>query len=135
MTNCGLCSNRQNPITRRDMLRHCGAGFGMVALAALLGEEASGQTADSRRPAPGPLTPKPPMFKARCKRIIHLFPHGGPSQVDTFDPKAILTRDSGKAFPYSKPRVQFSATGNLLKSPWEFKHYGQSGIEVSDLFP
>ncbi len=61
--------------------------------------------------------------------------HGGPSQVDTFDPKPLLTRDHGKPCPITKPRVQFAETGNLLRSPWEFKKYGQSGIEVSDLFP
>ncbi len=61
--------------------------------------------------------------------------HGGPSQVDTFDPKPALKRDHGKPFPGQKPRVQFAATGNLLQSPWEFKKYGKSGLEVSDLFP
>jgi hypothetical protein len=61
--------------------------------------------------------------------------HGGPSQVDTFDPKPLLNRDNGKPYPGPRPRVVFAQTGNLLKSPWEFKKYGQSGIEVSDLFP
>lgn len=75
------------------------------------------------------------MFPAKAKRVIFLFMHGGPSQVDTFDPKPLLTRDNGKPLPFAKPRVQFAQTGNLLKSPWEFKKYGQSGIEVSDLFP
>jgi hypothetical protein len=60
---------------------------------------------------------------------------GGPSQVDTFDPKPLLTRDDGKPLPFAKPRVQFNSTGNLLKSPWEFKQYGESGLWVSDLFP
>src|SRR5207247_8248053 len=75
------------------------------------------------------------MFPAKANRVIFLFMHGGPSQVDTFDPKPLLTRDHGKPCPIAKPRVQFAQTGNLLKSPWEFKKYGQSGIEVSDLFP
>ena len=75
------------------------------------------------------------MFPAKAKRVIFLFMHGGPSQVDTFDPKPLLTRDNGKPLPFAKPRVQFAQTGNLLESPWEFKKYGQSGIEVSDLFP
>ena len=60
---------------------------------------------------------------------------GGPSHVDTFDPKPLLTRDDGKPLPFAKPRVQFAATSNLLKSPWSFQQYGQSGIWVSDLFP
>ena len=60
---------------------------------------------------------------------------GGPSQVDTFDPKPLLTRDDGKPFPLEKPRVQFNSTGNLLKSPWAFRQYGECGHWVSDLFP
>lgn len=118
------------PITRRQMLTRCSAGFGMLALAALMGEEAI--AADS---AKNPLAPKKPHFPARAKRIIFLFMHGGPSQVDTFDPKPLLIRDHGKPYPGNKPRVQFAETGNLLRSPWEFRRYGQSGIEVSDLFP
>jgi len=60
---------------------------------------------------------------------------GGPSHVDTFDPKPLLTRDDGKKLPFAKPRVQFNSTGNLLKSPWKFEQYGKSGMWVSDLFP
>ena len=74
-------------------------------------------------------------FPARAKRVIFLFMHGGPSHVDTFDYKPQLKQDDGKPLPFDKPRVQFSQTGNLLKSPWEFKQYGQSGAWVSDLFP
>ncbi len=120
------------PTTRREMLNQCSAGFGMVALAALFGENAA--EAAAKTPI-SPLSPKTPMFAPRAKRVIFLFMHGGPSQVDTFDPKPLLTRDHGKPYPFSKPRVVFAQTGNLLKSPWEFKKYGQSGIEVSDLFP
>jgi hypothetical protein len=60
---------------------------------------------------------------------------GGPSHVDTFDPKPLLDRDHGKPLPFAKPRVQFAPTGNLLKSPWRFRQYGESGIPVSELFP
>ncbi len=60
---------------------------------------------------------------------------GGPSQVDTFDPKPLLDRDDGKPLPFDKPRVQFNSTGNLLKSPWRFRQYGDSGLWVSELFP
>ncbi len=119
------------PVTRREMLMQCSAGFGMLALAGLFGEQSAALAAGAKNP----LAPKPTMFPPRAKRIIFLFMHGGPSQVDTFDPKPLLTRDSGKPFPGAKPRVQFAQTGNLLRSPWEFKKYGQSGIEVSDLFP
>lgn len=114
--------------SRRQMLSHCAAGFGSVALAGLM----SGTTgAESRHP----LEPKTPHFPARAKRVIFLFMHGGPSQVDTFDYKPLLERDHGKPLPFSKPRVFSSATGNLLKSPWKFQQYGQSGLWVSDLFP
>ncbi|MDQ2730861.1 MAG: DUF1501 domain-containing protein [Armatimonadota bacterium] len=124
-----LCSHCVRPISRREMLKEFSAGFGMLAFAALLGEE-KGMAA-----AVNPLAARAPMFPARAKRVIFLFMHGGPSQVDTFDPKPLLTRDDGKPLPFAKPRVQFASTGNLLKSPWEFKKYGQSGIEVSELFP
>lgn len=69
------------------------------------------------------------------KRVIFLFMHGGPSQVDTFDYKPQLIKDHGKPLPFNKPRVFSSQTGNLLKSPWEFRQYGASGAWVSDLFP
>jgi hypothetical protein len=118
-------------LSRRDLLRRCSLGFGGLALAALLGDEARGQ-AES---AANPLAPRPPHFPARAKRIIFLFMKGGPSQVDTFDPKPRLQRDDGKPLPFPKPRLQFAETGNLLASPWKFQKYGQSGIEVSELFP
>ena len=76
-----------------------------------------------------------PHFRPRAKRVIFLFMHGGPSQIDTFDYKPLLARDAGKPLPFAKPRVQFAETGNLLASPWKFRQYGQSGGWVSDLFP
>ena len=124
----------RQPLTRREMLSQCGTGFGMTALLGLMAEQsqaANGVAGTSLNP----MAPHAPMFAPRAKRVIYLFMHGGPSQVDTFDPKPLLTRDSGKPFPGEKPRVQFAQTGNLLASPWEFKKYGKSGIEVSDLFP
>jgi uncharacterized protein DUF1501 len=114
---------------RRQMLKNTGVGFGYLALASLLGENtARGASVD-------PLAARPPHFPARAKRVIFLFMKGGPSHVDTFDHKPLLDRDHGKPLPFAKPRVQFAPTGNLLKSPWKFQKYGQSGIEVSDLFP
>ena len=117
------------------MLKTCGAGFGMLAFAALFGDSASANPQSAIRNPQSPLAPKRPMFTPRAKRVIFLFMHGGPSQVDTFDPKPLLARDNGKPYPFAKPRVQFAETGALLKSPWEFKKYGRSSIEVSDLFP
>jgi hypothetical protein len=64
-----------------------------------------------------------------------MFMKGGPSHVDTFDPKPLLTRDHGKLPPFELPRITFAKQGNLLKSPWKFRQYGESGLPVSDLFP
>ncbi len=82
-----------------------------------------------------PLTAKKTHFAPRAKRVIFLFMKGGPSHVDTFDPKPLLQRDDGKPYPFQTPRVTFAATGKLLKSPWKFRQYGQSGLPVSELFP
>jgi hypothetical protein len=71
----------------------------------------------------------------RAKRVIFLFMHGGPSQIDTFDYKPLLERDDGKPLPFDKPRIQFAQTGNLMRSPWKFAQHGQSGAWVSELFP
>ena len=117
------------PISRRALLNRSAVGFGSLALASLFGEEAR-----SAEPA-HPLAAAMPHFAARAKRIIFLFMGGGPSQVDTFDYKPLLTRDDGKPLPFEKPRIQFNSTANLLKSPWQFKQYGKSGLWVSDLFP
>ncbi len=111
--------------SRRHMLRQSAVGFGNLALAGLLAEETLA----------GPLSARPARFPARAKRIIFLFMHGGPSQVDTFDYKPLLKRDHGKPLPFPKPRVVSSPTGNLLQSPWKFCQHGQSGAYVSELFP
>src|SRR5215204_5665742 len=114
--------------TRRDLLRASANGFGLLALADLLAGSA-------RADAPDPLAPRAGHFKAKARRVIFLFMHGGPSQVDTFDPKPELAKHDNKAFPGQKPRVQFAQTGNLLASPWAFRPGGKCGTPVSDLFP
>lgn len=118
------------PLSRRYLLRRAACGFGAVGLAAMLQEQglASGPK--------NPLAPKAPHFQPKAKRIIFLFMHGGPSAMDTFDPKPRLDQDHGKPYPFKRP-LTFAegSTGNLLKSPWKFKQYGQSGIPVSELFP
>lgn len=119
-------------LTRRELLRRSSAGFGSLALTALLGQEAKAAAPES---AASPLAIRAPHFPARAKRVIFLFMHGGPSQVDTFDYKPLLERDDGKPLPFPKPRVVSSATGNLLRSPWKFEQHGQSGAWVSELFP
>jgi hypothetical protein len=118
-------------MSRRELLRWSGGGFAALALAGLLAEESR-----AGEPDPGdPLAPHPPHFPARAKRVIFLFMHGGPSQVDTFDHKPLLERDHGKPLPFPKPRVVSSQTGNLLRSPFRFQRHGESGIAVSELFP
>ena len=114
---------------RRDLLQLSSAGFGSLALSGILGLE------QARAAAADPLAVRAPHFPARAKRVIFLFMHGGPSQVDTFDYKPLLKRDHGKPLPFARPKVVSSETFNLLQSPWGFKQYGQSGAWVSDLFP
>jgi hypothetical protein len=120
------------PLDRRGFLRQAGCGFGAVALAALLANrdiEAAGQ-----QPA-SPLAPRPPHFRPQAKNVIFLYMDGGPSQVDTFDPKPRLTKDHGQPFAMKMEPTQFNNNGSTLGSPWKFKQYGESGIPVSDLFP
>jgi hypothetical protein len=128
------CGRLTRVHSRRDLLRVSAAGFGWLALRQLLGAEAI-RTPAAIPTASGPLTVRASHFAPRAKRMIFLFMHGGPSQVDTFDHKPLLTRDHGKPYPFAKPRVVSSPTANLLRSPWEFRQYGQSGAWVSDLFP
>ena len=117
------------PLTRREMLQKSSAGFGALALAGLLGEEARAAATDN------PLASRQPHFPAKAKRIIFLFMHGGVSQVDSFDYRPALQRDTGKPYPGKKPRIVSSATGNLVASPYSFKQYGQCGQWASDIFP
>jgi len=98
----------------------------MLGLSSLLGEEAK---ADFENP----LAPKPPHFPAKAKHVIHLFMNGGPSQVDTFDPKPALEKYVGKKLPSPNLRTE-RPTGAAFPSPFKFKKYGESGLEVSELF-
>lgn len=113
-------------ISRREMLRRSSAGFGSLALAALLGSDS--QAAQQK-------IVQQPHFTPKAKRVIFLFMHGGPSHMDTFDYKPQLQKDSGKPLPFDKPRVFSATTGNLLGSPWKFKQHGESGAWVSEVFP
>jgi len=126
------CGQFQQVFNRRDWLRQSSAGFGLLALQGMLGR----QQVSASEAAPGnPLAPRAPHFAPRAKRVIFLFMHGGPSQVDTFDYKPLLARDHGKPLPFDKPRVVSSETGNLLASPWKFRQHGDSGTWISELFP
>ncbi len=123
------------PISRRQMLRRFASGFGMVGLAGLLAEDLVSSVLAGESSSANPLSVKPPQYPAKAKRIIFLFMSGGPSHVDTFDPKPRLAKDNGKPLPFEKPKLERTKTGNLLQSPWTFKQYGQAGIAVSELFP
>src|SRR5262245_11455387 len=113
------------PLSRREMLHRVGTGMGVLGLGALLADEAS---------AANPLAPKGSHFRPRAKRVIHLFMNGGPSQVDTFDPKPSLVKYSGQQPPSGIKRTE-RKTGGLMPSPFKFAKHGQSGIEVSEIFP
>lgn len=108
-----------SPLTRRQMLSRCAAGFGSIALAGL---------ADASRP-------KPPGFRARAKNVIFLYMDGGVSQVDSFDPKPTLDRYNGQPFQQKIEPTQFDNVGTTLASPWKFAQHGESGQWVSTLFP
>ena len=115
---------------RRQLLKHTAIGFGGLAMAALLE-----RTGFSDNPMSIADTGKLARIPALAKRIVFLFMKGGPSHVDTFDPKPLLDRDHGKEPPFALPDVTFAKQGTLLKSPWKFHQHGQSGLPVSELFP
>ena len=128
-------------LTRRDALRRAGMGFGSLALGTLMAENGQARPALAGEPSIPPgaapaftssLGPKAPPLPAKAKRVIHIFMNGGPSQVDTFDPKPSLAKYDGKPVPSNLPTER--KTGAAMASPFGFKKYGRSGIEVSDIF-
>ncbi len=123
------------PLSRRELLTRCGVGMGMLGLSQLLGESGllTAQARADSTHAINPLAPKKPHFPAKAKQVIHIFANGGPSQVDTFDPKPALDKYAGKQLPTTNLRTE-RKTGAAFPSPFKFKKYGQSGLEVSDLF-
>src|SRR5262245_44965266 len=127
------CRFMDRPVSRRQMLAHCANGFGAVALTALLAERSFGlgSAADSAQSMSPQLTHHPP----RATSVIMLYMDGGPSQVDTFDPKPRLDREHGERIKMKIPATQFNDVGTVLKCPWKFRQFGQSGIPVSDLLP
>ena len=122
----------QLPLSRRELLSRSGLGLGMLGLAGVLGD-ASGGALAAGDPLLEPLAVKAPHFGPRAKRVIHFFLNGGPSQVDTFDPKPALAKYADQAAP-----VNFTTerkTGSPLPSPFGFSRHGESGLEISDIFP
>ncbi|MCA9070016.1 MAG: DUF1501 domain-containing protein, partial [Planctomycetaceae bacterium] len=119
-------------LTRREMLQRTGMGLGSLALAGLLGQEQ--RQAQAAEVAGSSLAPKMPHFAPRAKRVIHLFMNGGPSQLDTFDPKPALAKYHGQYID-DKLKRDKRLGGVAHASPFKFAKRGQSGIEVSELFP
>src|SRR6202140_3330698 len=110
-------------VSRREMLSRCANGFGGLALASLLADKsAAGKSLE-------------PHFAAKAKSVIFLFMDGGPSQIDTFDPKPRLERDNGKPIPIKPPTTVFNISDRILASPYGFQQHGQSGAWVSEIFP
>ena len=110
-------------ITRRELLRRTGTGLPLLALSAI-------EAADD---ATHPLAPKKPHFAAKAKHVVHLFMNGGSSQVDTFDPKPLLKKYHGQPLPTANLRTE-RKTGAAMGSPFTFRKYGESGLEISELF-
>ncbi len=111
--------------TRRDILKTMGSGFGMLGLAT--------QAAEAAEASKSALSVRAPHFPAKATNVIYLFLNGGPSQVDTFDPKPMLTKYHGQKAPTPNLKTE-RKTGTLLKSPFQFNRYGQSGLEISEIF-
>src|SRR5207249_11346305 len=123
-----------NMLTRREWLRRMGSGFGTLGLATVLAD--SGTRVQAEPTTLNPLAPRQPHFPARAKRVIFLFMNGGPSHVDTFDPKPSLAKYHGQP-PAVLNTINTMRQGNrtLMQSPFAFQRCGQSGIEVSEIFP
>ena len=117
-----------NLLSRREALLRSGTGFGSLALADLMINESNAEVGKM-----DPLAPKQAHYPSKAKHVVHLFMNGGPSQVDTFDPKPMLDKYHGKPLPETNLRTE-RKTGTAMRSPFKFKKHGQSGIEVSELF-
>jgi hypothetical protein len=122
--------NPQSAISRRELLQRMGTGLGTLGLATVLAD--NGLLA-----AESPLAPRSSQFKPKAKRLIHLFMNGGPSHVDTFDPKPGLAKYNGKKPPeyFTKDASRRNISGNLMQSPFKFNKMGKSGLEVSEIYP
>ena len=116
-------------MTRRHMLQSTGTGLGLLGLVGILQDNNLLHAADRT----DPLAPRLPHFKPKARRLIHIYLNGGPSQVDTFDPKPALTKYAGKPLPSANLSTERN-TGVALPSPFKFEKYGQSGLEISELF-
>ena len=115
-------------LTRREFLCRCGMGMGALSLASFFGGvEAVSTAAQAAGGYVSPLMPRQPQFPSKTKHVIHIFANGGPSHVDTFDPKPALEKYAGKQLPMENLKTE-RKTGAAFPSPYKFKRYGQSGI-------
>ena len=122
------------PLTRRELLRRAGTGLGMLGFASVLADaDGLSSSAVADEGYGNPLAPREPHFPAKAKHVIHLFMNGGPSHVDTFDPKPALQKYAGQNLPAENLRTE-RKTGAAFPSPYTFAKYGESGIEVSEIF-
>lgn len=120
-----------SPTSRREFLSQAACGFGGVALAALAHDAAYGAPVID----PGSLSPRVPMRPATAKNVIFLYMDGGPSQMDLFDPKPRLEVEHGQPIKVKVQPTQFNNVGTVLKSPWPFANYGESGLPMSTIIP
>jgi hypothetical protein len=130
--------SRVRPASRRDFLFRTGEGIGGLALAYLLSQDGllASSGCENVPSVTSPFSPKQPHFKPRAKNVISLFMCGGVSHLDTFDPKPALDKYHGQPLPGERDvQVQQGFPGPIMRSPYQFKKYGKSGIEVSELFP
>src|SRR6185436_14680725 len=129
--------------TRREFLWEVAGGFAGLALVDLLSRDGFFSRALQASPSTrtldlsNPLTPRQPHFAAKAKRVVFLFMNGAPSQVDTFDPKPALSRFHGTPYKGDVEQVGSNGrpVGHIMQSPFEFQRHGQSGLEISSLFP
>ena len=118
-------------LTRRELLTRSGIGLGMLGLAGVLAD-ARELPAATEIDGGSPLSPRSSHFRPKAKRVIHFFLNGGPSHVDTFDPKPALQKHAGQAPPQTLTTER--KTGAAFPSPFKFNKYGESGLEVSEIF-
>ncbi len=121
------------PLSRREMLARTGVGMGLLGLTQLMGDAGLLMPQSRGADSLNPLAPKKPHFPGKAKRVIHIFANGGPSHVDTFDPKPALDKYAGKPLPTTNLRTE-RRTGAAFPSPFKFQKYGKSGLEISELF-
>ena len=124
----------RNEISRRQILASMGGGFGLLGLAGVMSDGGLVNNALAASEAISPLAPKAPHFAPRAKHVIFLFMNGGPSHVDTFDPKPALEQYAGQK-PEELAKDYQRTVGKLFPSPFKFRKYGENGVDVSELFP